>query len=255
MRGEVVLVTGGSSGIGLAAARRFAQRGAKVWIVARDEVKLHAAAESIEGDVGTLSADVSDPGSLLALARTVEERDGRIDILVNSAGQLELGDAAASAADIAERLMRVNYLGLTRVVAATLPLVRAGRRRSIVNLSSFVGRLAPPYWSAYAASKHAVQAYSNALRQELKPEKIHVGIVMPGPVRSPMTQDLLGTPMYPIPFGVPVIEADRVADAILACAFRRKAELAVPHHFGPLLRLGAAFPRLVDLLYLPYRRR
>src|SRR5690606_41158550 len=103
------------------------------------------------------------------------------DVLLNSAGQLALGSAEESAPELAERLMRVNYLGLARTVAATLPLLRAGSRRSIVNLSSFAGKLTPPFWSAYCATKFAVQAYSHALRQELRPEGIHVRIVLPGP--------------------------------------------------------------------------
>lgn len=254
MRDEVVLVTGGSSGIGLAAARRFAEQGARVWITARDEQKLALAARQLGPEVRFAPADVTEPGSLAALVEAIRERDGHLDILLNSAGQLALGSAEASADALAERLMRVNYLGLTRVVAATLPLLRAGSRRSIVNLSSFVGKLTPPYWSAYAASKHAVQSYSHALRQELRPERIHVGIVMPGPVLSPMTEDLLRTPMYPVPFGVPVITPDRVAQAILACIRNRRAEVTVPTRFGLLLRLGAAFPRIVDLFYLPHRK-
>jgi short-subunit dehydrogenase len=255
MRDEVVLITGGSSGIGLAAARRFVEMGARVWISARDEGKLAAVQAELGENVRTHSADVTRPADVAALVEAIQRRDGHLDVLLNSAGQLQLASAEESAAELSERLMRVNYFGLVRAVAATLPLLRLGTRRSIVNLSSFVGRLTPPYWSAYAATKHAVQSYSNALRQELRPEKIHVGIVMPGPVLSPMTEDLLRTPLYPVPFGVPVITPDRVVDAIVACVRRRRAEVTVPGHFGPLLRLASAFPRLVDLMYLPYRPR
>ena len=93
---------------------------------------------------------------------------------------------------------------------------------------------------------------SEALRQELRPEGFHVGLVLPGPVRSPMTADLLGTAMYPLPFGVPVIDTPQVARAILATVRRRRSEVAVPRRFGPLLRLASAFPGAVDLLYRPY---
>ena len=252
MDGEVVLITGGSSGIGLATAAAFARRGATVWLTSRSREKLDAAAASLSHPVYTFPADVQDPASLERLIAEIRAREGRIDVLVNSAGQLDLAGADEVGTAIAERLMQVNYLGLTRMVAAALPLVRAGSRRSIVNLSSFVGRLVPPYWSAYAASKHAVQAYSHALRQELRPEKIHVGLVLPGPVLSPMTENLLRTPMYPVPFGVPVLTPDRVAEAILESVFRRRSESTVPRRFGPLLRLASAFPTLVDLIYRPY---
>lgn len=255
MRGEIVLITGGSSGIGLAAARRFLSRSARVWLTARDAGKLDEAARELGGDVTTFPCDVTDPASVAALAAALGEREGRLDVLINSAGQLDLAASGESAAEMAERLMRVNYFGVTRVVAGMLPLLRAGSRRSIVNLSSFAGKLTPPYWSAYCASKHAVQAYSHALRQELKPEGIHVGLVLPGPVASPMTDGLLNTPMYPVPFGVPVISTDRVAKAIVSCVARRRREVVVPGRFAPLLRLAAAFPGLVDVYYLPYRAK
>ncbi len=255
MRGEVVLITGGSSGIGLAAARRFLSLGASVRLTARTEHKLAAAAADLDGDVDWFAADVADPDAVASLMAWVQDRDGRLDVLLNSAGQLDLASSGESAADLAERLMRVNYFGLTRTVAAGLPLLRAGTRKSIVSLSSFAGKLVPPYFSAYSATKFAVQAYSHALRQELAPERFHVGLVLPGPVASPMTDGLLNTPMYPVPFGVPVISPERVADAIAKCVLRRRTEVVVPGHFAPLLRLGAAFPRLVDLFYLPYRKR
>jgi NAD(P)-dependent dehydrogenase (short-subunit alcohol dehydrogenase family) len=254
MRDEVVLITGGSSGIGLAAARRFVSLGARVWLTARDEEKLAGAAAELGVGVTPFPADVTDSDSLERLVRALQEREGRLDVLLNSAGQLELAGTRESAGEVAERLMRVNYFGLTRVVAAVLPLLRVGSRKSIVNLSSFVGRLVPPYWSAYAASKHAVMAYSHALRQELRPEGFHVGLILPGPVQSPMTDGLLHTRMYPVPFGVPIIGPERVANAIVACVLRRRNEVTVPRRFGPLLRLASAFPGLVDLFYLPYRR-
>lgn len=237
----------------MAAARRFVADGARVWLTARDEGKLAAAASELGGSVRFVAADVTDPPSLLDLVDSIRGQDGRVDVLINSAGQLALGSAEESAAEMAERLMRVNYFGLTRVVAATLPLLRAGRRPSIVSLSSFAGKLTPPFWSAYCATKYAVQAYSNALRQELRPEGIHVGLVLPGPVESPMTDGLLRTPMYPVPFGVPVISTDVVAEAILRCVRGRRSEVTVPGRFGPVLRLAAAVPSLVDLFYRPYR--
>lgn len=249
MEGEVVLITGGSSGIGLATANLFSSRGATVWLTSRSEAKLAAAASQLSHPVRTFAADVSDPESLRRLLSAVEESHGRLDVLINSAGQLELCGVEDSAAGAAERLIEVNYLGLARAVAASLPLLRNGTRRSIVNLSSFVGKLVPPYWSAYAASKHAVQAYSHALRQEMRVEGIHVGIVMPGPVASPMTQGVLKTPMYPLPFGVPVLPPDRIAEAILDCVLKRRVEVTVPRRFGPILRLAAAFPLLVDVFY------
>jgi short-subunit dehydrogenase len=251
MRGEDVLITGGSSGIGLAAARRFVDQGARVWLTARDERKLKQAVESLGSSARFIPSDVTDPASVQRLAHTLSTEAGGLDTLINSAGLLHL-TPAETGADLAEQVMSVNYLGLTRVVAAALPLLRLRKRRSIVSLSSFAGRLAPPYFGIYSASKWAVEAYSHSLRQELHNEGFHVGLVLPGPVRSPMTADLFGTPMYPVPFGVPVITPEVVAEAILRTTLNRRAETVVPGRFSALLRLGAAFPRLVDLFYRPY---
>jgi short-subunit dehydrogenase len=253
MQGEVVLVTGGSSGIGLAAARRFVERGARVWLVARDAQRLEQAASSI-GSAGAIPADITDPSSVQRLVQTLREREGRLDVLVNSAGQFDIGHADADAAEMLERLLRVNCIGPARLIAAALPLVEAGSRKSIVNLSSVAGKLTPPFWSAYSASKYALQAYTHSLRQELRARGIHVGLVLPGPVESPMIENHVGTPMYPLPVGVPVVKPDRVAQAILECIFKRRAEVVVPNRFRPIVRVSAAFPGLVDLFYRRYTR-
>lgn len=248
MRDEVVLITGGSSGIGLATAHVFARKGARVILTARDSGRLERAAAEVGHGAGWIAADVTDDASVRSLTEEIASRFGHLDILLNSAGQLELASCEDSA-EMAERLIRVNYLGPARTIARTLPLIRKGRRKSIVNLSSFAGRLTPPFWSAYSASKHALQSYSNALRQEVRRDGIHVGIVMPGPVLSPMTEDLLQSPMYPLPPGIPVITPDKVSDAIIRTILSRRKEVTVPGRFSGMLRLAGAFPRAVDLVY------
>jgi short-subunit dehydrogenase len=252
MKNEVVVITGGSSGIGLAAAGLFLRRGARVWLVARDAARLNAAAAGLERAARTASADVSDPESLIRLRATLQREEGRIDILVNSAGQLELGPAEEIGDEIAERLLRVNYLGTVRVTSALLPLVRLGSRRSIINLSTWAAKLAPPFWGAYAGSKFALTGYTHALRQELRREGIHVGLVLPGPVATPMIEGHIGSAHYPRPFGVPVVSPETVARAVVRCAESRRAEIFVPGRFSPLMRLAAAFPTLVDAFYSRY---
>lgn len=249
MRDEVVLVTGGSSGIGLATAHRFAREGARVVLAARTAETLQAAAGAVGPRARAVVADLADMASVRALADDIAAREGRLDVLVNCAGQLEIGPAEAGGLEVAERLLRVNYLGAVAAIEACLPLLRSGGRRSIVNVSSVAGKLAPPFMAAYAASKFALTGYTHALRQELAPQGIHVGLVSPGPVDTPMIQGRVRTRYYPLLPGVPVITADEAAAAIVRCVRRRSAEVVAPWHMGGAARLGLAFPRAVDLAY------
>ncbi|MFZ5814622.1 MAG: SDR family NAD(P)-dependent oxidoreductase [Bacillota bacterium] len=244
------LITGASSGIGLATARLLAARGWRLFLVGRSPERLEAAA----GNLGArlLEADLAEPGAARRLAAAMEAEADGLELLVNGAGQLEVGPAEGGAA---ERLIQVNCLGAIRLIEACLPLLRRGRRPCIVNLSSVAGRIAPPYMAAYAASKAALTAYSHALRQELRPQGIHVGLVLPGPVATPMVQGLLGGPHYPLPPGLPVLRADEVARAVLAVAERRLAEVILPRRLGVAARLASAFPLLVDQLYRRIGRR
>ncbi|HET7322009.1 MAG TPA: SDR family NAD(P)-dependent oxidoreductase [Longimicrobiaceae bacterium] len=249
MAAEVVVVTGGSSGIGLAAAHRFARQGARVVLVARDPERLERARAEVGGNALALSADLTSPEAVATLAESLARDLGRVDVLVNSAGQLELGPAEELGPETAERLMRVNYLGPVRTTLACLPLLRRGERRSIVNVASVAGKIAPPFMGAYAASKAALTAYTYSLRQELRPEGFQVALVSPGPVDTPMTQGRLHTRHYPLPPGTVVVSADQAADAVLAVVERRRAEVVVPLRLGFAARLGQLFPSLVDAVY------
>ncbi|MFZ5828058.1 MAG: SDR family NAD(P)-dependent oxidoreductase [Bacillota bacterium] len=248
MSGErVALITGASSGIGLATAQSLARSGARLYLVGRDPERLGRVAEDLAATA--ICADLADPAQVAAVAAEVEHRAGRLDLLINCAGQLEVGRAEQLGVEAAERLIRVNFLGAVGVIHACLPLLRRGRAPAIVNVSSLAGRLAPPYMAAYAASKFALSGYSHALRQELRREGIHVGLVLPGPVDTPMVRGRLGGTYYPLPPGTPVLTAGRVARVILAVAEHRLPEVLVPRRLAGAARLGSAFPLLVDRLY------
>lgn len=254
MQDEVVLVTGGSSGIGLAAARLFARGGARVVLVARDAARLAVAVEGIGSAARAVPADITVPADARRIADDVAAREGRLDVLINCAGQFDVGPADEAGAELADRLVRVNYLGAVNVIHATLPLLRAGRRRSIVNVSSMAGKVAPPYMAAYAASKFALAGYTHSLRQELRTEGFHVGLLSPSPVDTPMIEGRVGTRYYPLPPGIGVLTADTVAAAIVRLVRRRSADRTIPGRLSPLVRLGQAFPLLVDAVYALMRR-
>jgi len=247
--GDVILITGGSSGIGLAAARLFLAGGARVYLLARQGPRLEAAVNELGPEVFALPADLADPTAVTAAVQALGREEGRLDLLLNCGGQLEIGPASELGPEVAEHLMRVNYLGAVRTIAACLPLLCAGRRRSIVNVSSVAGRMAPPWMAAYAASKFALTAYTLALRQELRQEHFHVGLVYPGPVATAMTEGRIGGPHYPVPRGIPVIGPEQVAEAIAAMVRRRRLEVTVPRGLGIGTRLLAAWPLLTDWVY------
>lgn len=250
-RERIALITGGSSGIGLALAQLLARSNTRLFLVGRDLTKLQAVTQRLTATL--LQADVADASDVGQLAAAIEQHAQRLDILVNCAGLLEVGPAEQLGVEVAERLMQVNFLGAVRVIHACLPLLRRGHGPVIVNVSSVAGRLVPPYMAAYAASKFALNGYSQALRQELRPEGIHVGLVLPGPVDTPMVAGKLDGAYYPLPPGIPVITPERVAQAIALLIERRLPEMVVPRRLAPAARLGAAFPGLVDRLYAKYR--
>lgn len=247
--GEVVVITGGSSGIGLATARIFSKQGARVIVAARDPERLAAAVAEVGGDTRGVTADFTQPEQVRALAADIAAAEGRLDVLINSAGQFEVGPAEQAGPEIAERLIRVNYLGAVNAMHAFLPLLRAGRTRSIVNVASLAAKIAPPYMAAYAASKSALGAYTHALRQELRAEGFHVGLVSPGPVATPMIEGRVRTTYYPLPPGIEVIAPEVAAKAILRSVRRRIPDMVVPGKLSAVLRVGQAFPLMVDRVY------
>lgn len=251
--GERVLVTGGSSGIGLETARAFVHAGARVWIAARPSERL-ARAAAVSGAT-PLAADLSTPGGAAGMVEQLAERTAALDVLVNCAGQMQLGWADELGSPSAERMAELNYLGTVRSIEAALPHLRAGRRRSIVTVTSIAGRIAPPFFAAYSGSKYALHGYLHALRQELRGEGFHVGIVLPGPVATPNFEGAFDTPHYPIPPLVPISAPERVAREIVAAVARRRREVTVPSRLGAAVRLGAAFPELVDLFYRWFSRK
>lgn len=251
MQHPVVMITGGSSGIGLATAYAYSHRGARLFLVGRSAARMRESAPPLSTVV--IEADVTVPSQVEQAAQTVEALAGRVDLLINCAGQLKVGPAADLGWETARRLMEVNFLGAVATIHAVLPLLRRSRRAAIINVSSLAGRLAPPFMAAYAASKFALNGYTHSLRQELRPEGIHVGLVQPGPVDTPMTRGTLGTEHYPLPPGTPVLKPDRVARAIVLAAERRLAEVVLPRRLSLGARLGSAYPGVVDQVYQQIR--
>ena len=185
----VVLVTGSSSGIGLATAVHFAGAGHDVYAGVRNPgaaTELAAAAETQKSRVRIVTLDVDDDASVTRAAREVLDGSGRVDVLVNNAGIGGGGPIADVPVDFAKAMFETNYFGAIRMTQAVLPAMRAQRGGAIVNVSSVWGRMAIAGHGHYCAAKHALEAASEALAQEVFSFGIRVAIVEPGVVVTPI---------------------------------------------------------------------
>ncbi|GAC1442487.1 MAG: SDR family NAD(P)-dependent oxidoreductase [Vulcanimicrobiaceae bacterium] len=189
LSGTVVLVTGASSGIGEATARNVAAHGAHVALVARRRDRLETIATSIRGNYGSvlvIEADITDAAAARTAVETTVAEFGRLDTLVNNAGVMLLGPIVDAETDEWTRMLDINVAALMHCTHAALPhLLKAatdGSRRvaDIVNISSVAGRVARSGAGAYNATKFAVGAFSESLRQEVTKQHVRVTLVEPG---------------------------------------------------------------------------
>jgi short-subunit dehydrogenase len=171
----VALVTGASTGIGEAAAHALAGAGFTVYGTSRS-----AAAGEKRGGVVFLPLDVTDDGSAAAVVREVLERSGRIDVLVNNAGFGIAGAAEESSIEQARALFETNVFGSIRMTRAVLPHMREQGGGRIINVSSVLGFLPAPFMALYAASKHAIEGYSESLDHEVREHGVRVLLIEPG---------------------------------------------------------------------------
>lgn len=221
---KVVLITGGSSGIGLATAQAFGRAGAHVWIVARNADRLETAHKAIlevcclpDRQCGYISADVSDPVQAADAVAEVTAGAHLPDIVVNSHGVTRPGYFQDLDLAVFHEMMDVNYFGALHVIEAVVPGMIERRSGHIVNVASGAAIIGSFGYSAYSASKHALRGLSDVLRVELKPHNINVSVVYPPDTDTPLLA--WETPYKPQEtrdvYGGVVISPDSVAQSIL----------------------------------------
>jgi NAD(P)-dependent dehydrogenase (short-subunit alcohol dehydrogenase family) len=181
---KTAIVTGGSSGIGLATARLFLEEGARVAITGRDPAKLEAAKRELGGNVLALKADATDvPGTEAAVKQAVAAFGG-VDVVFANAGISANTPLGGTALEVFEEVLRVNITGVFFTIQAALPHLREGG--SIILNGSVHAVMGMPGYSAYAATKAAVRAMTRNLASELAPRRIRANIVVPGGTRTPI---------------------------------------------------------------------
>jgi short-subunit dehydrogenase len=231
LRGKVVVVTGASSGIGEATARRFAMAGSRVVLAARRLDRLEALSERLGAHGGValpVRCDVTEPTDVTELVRRTLDELGRCDVLVNNAGIPGGAPFLTASIDRIDRVVAVNVLGLLHVTKAFLPSMLERGHGHVVNVASLAGRFATPGSSVYGATKHAVVAFSESLYYELRPHGILVTSVNPGFTRTE------GFPQADVPPRL-VMTPDRVARVIVDVVRRDRApEVSVPRSLGAM---------------------
>jgi NAD(P)-dependent dehydrogenase (short-subunit alcohol dehydrogenase family) len=269
LENSVVVITGASSGIGRAAALRFAKRGARLALAARGPGPLESAAEAcraLGADVATVPADVGVEQEVERVADEAVARFGRIDVWVNAAAVMAYGSFEEIPSEVFERVLRTNLLGQSHGARAALRQFRLQGSGVLINLASVWGRVTTPDVSPYVVSKHAVRALSECLRLELRDEPdIDVATILPQAVDTPIFEhsgNYSGRRVRPVP---PLLDPDEIASAIERCAQKPAREvtfgragraLELLHTFAPGLYARVAPPMFTagTFLRLPARR-
>ena len=251
-RGKVVLVTGASSGIGRAIALAFAAAGARVALVARRRPVLEEVAELVraQGSEGVVvPADVTDRAEVQRCFASVRDHFGRVDVVVNNAGVLIPAHVLDLDPTELDAMLRVNLFGALFVMQEAVRQMRAQCGGSIVNVASLAGRRGISPLGGYCATKFALVGLTEALRTELHGEPVHVALVLPGVVETPMVDAVVADAefldLWPSALNMP---PSWVVWAVFAAVRFGLVEVSVPPGAATIEKLAALAPGIADSL-------
>lgn len=223
LKGKVALVTGASSGIGAATAKKLAKQGVKVGLAARRLDRLQSLVDEIKstgGEAIAIEMDVTDRDSVAKGIQQLLQQYRTIDIAFNNAGIMPISDVASLKVDEWHQMVDVNIKGLLNTVAAVLPTMQEKQSGHIINTSSIAGRKTFTGLGVYCATKHAVAAFSDILRMEISPKfNIRVTSIQPGAVESELfehiTDEGYRNQMEQLKDQMTFLKADDIADSIM----------------------------------------
>jgi NADP-dependent 3-hydroxy acid dehydrogenase YdfG len=241
IEGKVVVITGASSGLGEATARLLSAQGASIVLGARRVDRLQALADELTGSGGkalAVTTDVTDCDQVKRLVNRAVQAYGRIDVMINNAGLMPQAPLERLKIDEWNRMIDVNIKGVLYGIAAALPHMQQQQAGHIINVSSVAGHKVGPGFAVYAATKHAVPALSEGLRQEVKPYNIRTTVISPGAVDTELPNS--------------VTEPD-IAEKV-----RKAYEIAIPaESFARAVAFALRQPEEVDvneILFRPTRQ-
>src|SRR5437867_3506178 len=256
LRDKVVVITGGSRGLGLVIARHICAQGGRVALIARNPDELARAKADLTargGAVLTIQCDLLDAAQIEAAVHQIIDRFGKIDILINNAGIIEVGPLEHMTREDFERAMRLHFWAPYEFVSRIVPEMRMWGGGRIVNISSIGGKIAVPHLAPYSVSKFALTGFSDAIRAELARDNIHVTTVAPGMMRTGSHVNAKFKGKHAIEFawfsasaGAPLISmnADRAARKILAACRRGQPSLTLTFAARGAILGNALFPNL-----------
>ena len=244
--GKVAVVTGGSAGIGAAAARMFAAEGAAVVVAARGAEALERVCGQITAGGGRASVFAADVADLAACERLLDHAArtfGGVDVLVNNAGANKRGPIERFTPDELASVVRVNLLAPILLTRLAIPYLRKRGGGAIVNVASIAGMIPVDHEAVYSATKFGLRAFMFALAEELREAKITASAVSPGPVETGfILEDLDHVP--DLVFAQPMSSAEEVAKLVLDCASDGERERTIPRVTGALATAGYLLPGL-----------
>lgn len=256
MHGQVVLITGGSRGLGLAIAEEFALQGARIVVSARDEQKLERARQQLAdqgAEVLAVPCDVTQREQVQHMVEQATTHYGRVDILVNNAGIITVGPFLAQTLNDFEDSMNVLFWGPVYATLAVLPQMLERKRGTIVNISSIGGKVSVPHLLPYSSGKFALTGFSEGIHAELAKEGIYVMTVTPGLMRtgSPVNALFKGEhhaeyTWFSIADSLPLLSmsAKKAAQHIVRATQRRKVEITLGLPAKMLALVHGVFPQL-----------
>ncbi len=250
LKDKVVLITGASAGIGRACALQFAAAGAHVVAVARNAEKLGSLQTELKGGPSRhlfFPADVTAEPMMAILLSQVKEKYGRLDILVHNAAVGYHASLELMKMETLRKVFEINYFAIVRLTQLALPLLKNSKGH-LIFISSVIGRVSVPNYSAYCASKFALEALASALRCEVKKEGVAVSVVCPPRVRTDFSVNTYRE-QEPQMKWEKMKSAEQMAKKIVAVAATRKRELVYSFGGKFLIFLHRRFPKLLDTIF------